>query len=271
MRCALQLSLTATLLAFAWRCDAQLPIPPGGYDGFLFKGSRSSEVQLELFFDLMCPYCKLAWPNLKQVMNNYTDAQLAVVMHTFPLPYHHNAFYTAQGAHYLAQNSTRGRIDTVVMEYTELVFKYQEEFNDAETEKLSPADVKQTLGSLVQDNMGIASGPFVSGIQSGGEADGSTRTSWKFACGARAVSGTPSFMVNGVTVEAETSWTLDQWKSLIDPLLSGPTTSASSPSKSTQHARVSCPPDTTECEYLPGKIDCCSGGDYCIPNVGCRC
>ena len=33
------------------------------------------------------------------------------------------------------------------------------------------------------------------------------------------VSGTPQFLVNGVGVGASSSWTVDDWKKVIDPLL----------------------------------------------------
>ena len=32
-----------------------------------------------------------------------------------------------------------------------------------------------------------------------------------------------------------------------------------------------CPAGDTPCEYATGKTDCCSPGEMCIPNVGCRC
>lgn len=35
------------------------------------------------------------------------------------------------------------------------------------------------------------------------------------------VSGTPTFMVNDVLVDADPSWTVNDWKKLIDPLLQG--------------------------------------------------
>mmetsp|Transcript_608 Transcript_608/g.2216 ORF Transcript_608/g.2216 Transcript_608/m.2216 type:complete len:271 (-) Transcript_608:160-972(-) len=254
------------------RCQAQLPIPPGGYDGFLFTGSHSSEIQLEVFFDLMCPVCKVAWPTLKQVMNYYGEEQLAVTMHTFPLPYHHNAFFAAQGAQYLGQNNTRGEVNRIVQQYTELIFQNQEMFDDASTDMLSAAEVKSMFGSLVQQNMGVPSAPFVDALSHGAPADQATRTSWKFACGGRSVSGTPSYMVNGVTVAAESTWTLQQWQSLLNPLLNDQRIGGNGPkNEESAYERTGCPPNTTECEYLPGKIDCCTSGDFCVPNVGCRC
>ena len=40
---------------------------------------------------------------------------------------------------------------------------------------------------------------------------------------------------------------------------------------STTAAAVECTTGQTACEYLPGKTQCCTAGESCITNVGCRC
>ena len=45
------------------------------------------------------------------------------------------------------------------------------------------------------------------------------RIAWKFGC-SRSTTGTPNFMVNGLQVAADATWTLTQWQQLIDPLVS---------------------------------------------------
>lgn len=32
-----------------------------------------------------------------------------------------------------------------------------------------------------------------------------------------------------------------------------------------------CPSDRASCEYMPGRTECCTSGESCIPKVGCRC
>ena len=39
------------------------------------------------------------------------------------------------------------------------------------------------------------------------------------------VSGTPTYFLNDVPIAAEPTWTLDDWKTVIDPLLTGKTES----------------------------------------------
>lgn len=71
-----------------------IPVRPPGYR----KGSPSAPVRLEAFVDLLCPDSKAAWPVIQDVYNSYTGDVLELVVHLFPLPYHTNAFATAQSA-----------------------------------------------------------------------------------------------------------------------------------------------------------------------------
>ena len=70
-------------------------------------------------------------------------------------------------------------------------------------------------------------------------------------------------MINGVSVEAGSSWSLADWKSVIDPILA---------TTEQRFANVNdCPAGQQKCEYSPHKSVCCTTGERCIPNVGCRC
>ena len=111
-----------------------------------------------------------------------------------------------------------------------------------------------------------------------------TRVSWKFAC-SKTVLGTPTFFVNGVQVNGDPSWTLADWRSMLDPLLQ-PQPSATKIAAIQKHAckkqraahlrrfvkaPQTCPVGEPTCTYAPGKTECCFAGEMCIPNVGCRC
>lgn len=51
-------------------------------------------------------------------------------------------------------------------------------------------------------------------------ADIHAREWWKYSC-SRGVTGTPSYVLNGVPFEADSDWTYEQWKEVIDPLIKG--------------------------------------------------
>ena len=94
MRSALLLVAFAALFAVA---SAQAPIPYRA-DGFQIGAPIGAPIQFDVFFDLLCPDCAAAWPNVQAVMQYYAS-NISVNVHTFPLPYHTHGFLAAQAAH----------------------------------------------------------------------------------------------------------------------------------------------------------------------------
>ena len=88
------------------------------------------------------------------------------------------------------------------------------------------------------------------------------------------------FRVNGVPVEAGANWTLSDWTFLLDSLLPKKqmktiSYTGSFPLYSLRHSvqdgPTECPTGQVHCEYLPRTYECCTPGESCILNVGCRC
>jgi hypothetical protein len=70
-------------------------------------------------------------------------------------------------------------------------------------------------------------------------------------------------LINGVSTSADDSWSLADWKSVIDPILASNGIDTS--------AIKDCPSGQITCAYAPHKTQCCTPGERCIQNVGCRC
>jgi protein-disulfide isomerase len=228
---------------------AQVPIPNRPL-GFIYGEADRASVVLDCFFDLLCPDSKAAWPAVKQVAKHYGPGNLQVRLQPFPLPYHRNAYYASQGIHVIAASNA-----SAVYTWLEAVFAAQEDFSNQRTAELTATQVIQMFGELAHKSVGMPATDFVAGINNP-STDYDTRTGWKYAC-SRTVSGTPTFLLNGVQVAANPSWSQSEWQQLLDPLF--------------QTSRITCPPEKPKCEYLPGKFECCLSGEGCIPNVGCRC
>lgn len=111
--------------------------------------------------------------------------------------------------------------------------------------------------------------------------------------------------MNGVVVSADSTWDLQAWTQLLDPLLPATAKDTPTPRDGQQRGGEPCPdgkavglvsPDccafaqlltkapfitaaglcpsvsgTALCEFLPGQTQCCPPTEACIPNVGCRC
>jgi len=82
---------------------------------------------------------------------------------------------------------------------------------------LSSTQVLQQLAQLANQATGVSIAGFLTGMQDP-NINMNTRISWKYGC-SRSVTGTPSFFVNQLPVEADATWTLAQWAQLLDPLL----------------------------------------------------
>lgn len=98
--------------------------------------------------------------------------------------------------------------------------------------------------------------------------------SWKYIV-SRAVTDTPTFFVNNIRVDADFTWTVDDWKWVLDPLFGK--NSKLKPNCQTERRHTvysnneTCPDGEIVCDYLPGKYMCCLPGEACIKNTGCRC
>jgi len=289
------LSLLLVLCALVFLASAQVPIPnrPDGY-ALSPDAPATAPVVLEAFFDLLCPDSKAVWPTIKQVLSQYPQT-VYFLMHTFPLPYHTYSFIINNGAHVI-DHLTAGNL-TAIRAYTDLLFDIQVSYQNPATAKMSPTEVYAKLAS---DVAGVYddSSRFQQMLSSNGNVNTETRISWKYGC-SRTVSGTPSFLLNGVYIGADSSWSLSDWQSVIDPIINATstrttkhhTTTHNQPTHTTttrservaalsavlnkasqrMSANETCPAGQAVCDYEPKKYECCLKGENCIPNVGCRC
>ncbi|CAF1460582.1 unnamed protein product [Rotaria sordida] len=255
----MQLTIISVILAVVYVgfISAQVPIPSRP-DGYGVGGPADAHVVVEMFLDPLCPGCKASWPTVLQVIQAY-GTRIHLRIHTFPLPYHTNSFVASQGLHVVA-NVTNRNLDAI-FQYTTKVFENQQMWYNDATKTMTMPQVIDSLATFI-DSIGLVTkDKFLAGMAND-DINGETRISWKYAC-SRGVAGTPTFLINGVTTSANSAWSLDDWKSVIDPIL------ASNEKVSSQIK--DCPPDQKQCAYAPHKTQCCLAGERCIPNVGCRC
>ncbi|GBG26398.1 Hypothetical Protein FCC1311_026192 [Hondaea fermentalgiana] len=187
-----------------------VPIP-ATYDGYS-QGPADAQVHVEFFYDLMCPNCRDSWPAINETMVHYgSSGPLRITMHTFPLPYHHNAFLVAEVAHALGPEH--------VWTWMDVIYAHQEEFGNGATASTTPKQVRAALTKLAADN-GLPRDVVAKGLRDG-DVDMATRVSWKYAC-YRGVSGTPTYLVNGVPAPAEAGgWSSKEWITFIESIRSG--------------------------------------------------
>jgi hypothetical protein len=187
----------------------QQPIP-STYDGYK-AGSPSAQVTLESFMDFLCPDSKQSWPVLQQVLSYYGGNKIQHIMHVFALPYHHNAFLAAKAGVILERKQTG-----LIWKWLDVIFSHQAAFWNAATANMTATQVISAMADLAAP-LGISKRDFINGMNDA-NLDIIARVSWKFSAG-RGISGTPSFIVNGVFVpQASSTWSFADWRNLLDPL-----------------------------------------------------
>ncbi|KAL2651865.1 hypothetical protein R1flu_019993 [Riccia fluitans] len=188
-----------------------IPIP-STYDGFTNPPrSKHEPVILEGFIDPLCIDCKTAWPTVAKVVEAY-GPRLSFVVHPFPVPFHHNAFFSARALHIAASLNSSS-----VFTLLELIFKKQASFLNDATNDETPASVVSRFVDLAAE-IGLPADKFARGYTNPA-TDQATRISFKYGC-ARYVTSTPTFLVNGIQVAADETWTFEEWTELLDPLIS---------------------------------------------------
>lgn len=193
--------------------EAQLPIPPK-IDGFVYKEAPvwGQSVVVEAFFDPMCPDSRDSWPSLKKALKHYSS-RLSLVVHSFPLPYHSNAFIASRALHIANTLNTSSTYPLL-----ELFFKHQEKYYNAPTYHIPRASIIHSVSKLAVQVIGKNSlAAFQSGFNDS-QTDAATRISFKYGC-SRGVTGTPFFFVNGMPLDSSIEPDFRGWRRIIDPLL----------------------------------------------------
>ncbi|XP_058735917.1 uncharacterized protein LOC131607989 [Vicia villosa] len=190
-------------------------IPPAKPDGFVYKNRHFDydTIQIEAFYDPLCPDSADSWPPLKQALDHYAS-RVYLLVHLLPLPYHDNAYVASRALHIV--NGLNGSATFPVLES---FFKYQEKFYNAPTRNISRASIVDEIVKFVTP---VAGNSYQTSIKNGfndTNTDLQTRVSFKYAT-SRGVSGTPFFYVNGfVLPDAGSALNYTNWRNVIDPLI----------------------------------------------------
>ncbi|XP_027089988.1 uncharacterized protein [Coffea arabica] len=193
---------------------AQVSIPPKP-DGFWYhnRAPNPDSVVIEAFFDPLCPDSRDSWKPLKEAIQNY-GSSIALVVHTFPLPYHDNAFLASRALHIVDKLNV-----SVTYHLLEAFFGQQEKFYGRATSNLTRAFVQEEIARFVVDTVGRSYSPAIFGGFRDVNSDQATRISFKYG-GLRGVYGTPTFFVNGFPLpDAGSALDNNGWLRILDPLV----------------------------------------------------
>ena len=185
---------------------ANSPIPPSP-PGYLFMGSRGSQLVLEVFYDNLCYGSAINWPVFSQAIAQFSNASLGVVIHIFPLPYHRNSFLAAWAGETIL-NSSPSKFPG----YMSYLFKYYDDFI-TQAVNLTEMQVMNKYAIYAEKFVEIDYDVIMSGYENP-YFNLYARYAWKYAC-SRGVSGTPTFLANSVVVPNASGFSYDKWISFI--------------------------------------------------------
>ncbi|KAL4223698.1 hypothetical protein ACF0H5_017166 [Mactra antiquata] len=213
---AISIFLFSTVLCLSY---GQLIIPNRPL-GYFYSGTRDAPIHLDVHMCPLCPDSAASFPILKQVAEHYGPTNLTLVMHLFPLPFHHQAYLVTKGAEVVRKY---GGGDSAAYEwlkyfYDDLILKGT--FSNANTAGMTTNEVITALAEVAV-GQGMQEDVFRQRMDNS-DINRKTRAAWKYSC-TRGVASTPTFFLNDIEVRSALStWTKNEWIQVIDPLLNLP-------------------------------------------------
>eukprot|EP00768_Dysnectes_brevis_P008475 gnl/Dysnectes_brevis/7699_a13180_356.p1 GENE.gnl/Dysnectes_brevis/7699_a13180_356~~gnl/Dysnectes_brevis/7699_a13180_356.p1 ORF type:complete len:228 (+),score=28.03 gnl/Dysnectes_brevis/7699_a13180_356:90-773(+) len=181
--------------------SASVPSRPYGH---LLYGSPSSQISIELFGDYICPDTREAWfTDMKEVMSFFTEDEISIRFHTFPLPYHSSSFKASKvmvaAAYVVSDEATLFSLhETMLRNSTEV-------FGNTEMSRVALDDIQEHMFSFLESEGYSAVVPAIRQQYYEDDNEDYSRNQWKAGC-ELGVSGTPTFRVNGVSYMAFMDW-----------------------------------------------------------------
>lgn len=151
-------------------------------------GNTSSEIVLIEYGDFQCPPCGNAHPKVKQIMEKYSD-KMVFVFRNFPIPsLHANARAAAAAAE-------AAGLQGKYWEMHDIIFENQSDWSTASASERSEV-FKEYASSI-----GLDTGKFSQDLALGSII---SKIDFDIALGKKdGVSGTPTFILNGETVQVD--------------------------------------------------------------------
>ena len=162
---------------------------------------------IEVFYDNLCYDSAMNWPIFSKAIAAFTDSSLGVIIHIFPLPYHRNSFLAAWAGETILQVSP-GNFPA----YMGYLFQHFDEFI-SKAVNLTEFEVKEKYAKYANEYTEVSSGAIMKGYQNMGY-NMNARYAWKYAC-SRGITGTPTFLVNGVLLPDASDYNYYSWTEFI--------------------------------------------------------
>ncbi|ACB54468.1 unknown [Crocosphaera subtropica ATCC 51142] len=189
-----------------------IPIPkrPSGYR----LGSSNAPIQIEMFFDLECPFSKKGWQTILKVLKAYDAETIYLILQPMTLSNHRQSWDATKAAMTVAQDNAEKFVD-----FVSYLFDHQSEFNEKAFKDKTQTDWHNLLADYALDsNLWNKREKFIQLLNSE-EIYNQARIPARFAA-IRGVWSTPTFFINGAqTTDLSSQSNLQDWQDKINSLL----------------------------------------------------
>ncbi|MEL7419034.1 MAG: thioredoxin domain-containing protein [Cyanobacteria bacterium J06555_3] len=189
-----------------------IPIPsrPSGYR----LGQSDAPVQIEMFFDLECPFSKKGWQNIMQVVSAYSPDQISLVLQPMTLGNHRQSWDATKAAIAVAGDDA----DKFVS-FVNYILDRQTEFANEASKDTTQTEWQQTLADYALDSTEMSDKAEFLQLLNSKEVYAKARIPARFAT-IRGVWSTPTFFINGAEASNLSSKSsLADWQLQINSLL----------------------------------------------------
>ena len=194
--------LILTLVCFAL-CDMATPAHEQGY---VTKAIHDPKVRIDLFEDPLCSACKTFDKGFHEFMKRTHDGKpiyetVEIHIHPFPLPYHHNAFFSSKLFPFMWDQAEEGNEGLFVYEYLHWCMETQDEFLTSKSAGLTEAEVQDKMCTMLVADFDTLNLADCQAAFKNSKYEMAARTDWKYSSNMR-ITGTPSMLINDVVADA---------------------------------------------------------------------
>lgn len=189
-----------------------IPIPkrPSGYR----SGQPDAPVQLEMFFDLECPFSKKGWQTIQQVASAYAPEQIYLILQPMTLGNHRQSWDATKAAIAVAGNDTNKFIN-----FVSYILERQAEFANEAFKDKTQTDWHYLLADYAVDATSWSDKDGFIQLLNSEEIYNQARIPARLAA-VRGVWSTPTFFINGAeAANLSSQSSLEDWQKTINHLL----------------------------------------------------
>ena len=189
-----------------------IPIPqrPSGYR----LGEGNAPVQIEMFFDLECPFSKKGWQTILQVVKAYSPEQLYLILQPMTLGNHRQSWDATRAAIAVAGDDSEKFVS-----FVNYILDRQAEFANEASKDTTQTQWQEMLADYAIDATAWSDKDKFIKLLNSKDIYSQARIPARFAA-QRGVWSTPTYFINGAeATDLSSQSSLADWQKQIDSLL----------------------------------------------------